>query len=133
MFQQVTNVKLFQNLSKRALRRIAPLMTPVKIKAGKTIIEEGELGREFIIIVDGAVNIERDGRQIGKLQSGDYFGELSLLTLQPCVATVKAESDIDVLALSRREFNTLLNDCSQICKDVYSTAQKRRELIKQIL
>ena len=39
---------------------------------------EGEIGEEMYIIIEGAktVVLQKDGEEIGKISSGDFFGEL---------------------------------------------------------
>lgn len=51
----------------------------MNVEAGKVpLMLEGEVGEEMYIVVEGSktVLLERDGVDIGKLSSGDFFGEL---------------------------------------------------------
>ena len=54
-------VPLFAGCSKADLQRIASLADELDLGAGATLIREGERGREFIVIVDGSVDVTRKG------------------------------------------------------------------------
>ena len=43
------------------------------------LTREGDLGREFFVIVDGEVSVTKDGEEIRRLGPGDFFGEIALI------------------------------------------------------
>lgn len=57
----------------------------LRVKSGETVIQEGEIGDKFYMILEGelhaekAINIGDDPVSVFSYQAGDYFGELSLL------------------------------------------------------
>ena len=55
-------VPLFAGCSKADLQRIASLADELDLGEGATLIREGERGREFIVVVDGTVQVTRKGR-----------------------------------------------------------------------
>ncbi|MGH9098346.1 MAG: cyclic nucleotide-binding domain-containing protein, partial [Acidimicrobiales bacterium] len=75
----------------------------------KVLVEEGTIGREFFLIVDGEANVTRDGRKVARLGPGAYFGELALLDRRPRSASVISDTDMEVLVLSQRQFNGVLD------------------------
>src|SRR5262249_21350897 len=76
-------VRLFDGLSRRQLERISRLMTSVELSTGKVLARQGEIGREFVILVDGEVEVARDGKVIAVRGPGDYIGEIALLDDRP--------------------------------------------------
>ena len=92
---------LFSDCTTYELKRIRSQMTSINKDAGETLIEEGKAGSEFFVIVSGSASVWRSGRLLDHLQAGSFFGELSLLDGKCRTATVRAESPIHVLALSR--------------------------------
>ena len=120
---------MFQGLSKQQLREIAGCMSEIDIAAGRTLTREGDVGREFFIILDGDVEVSRDGRTIATRGAGQYVGEIALLDSRPRTATVTAKTDVRAEVLDRREFARLLESSPDIASQVMSTmAQRLSEL-----
>ncbi len=57
-------VPLFSECSGRELAEIAAIADEVNFPEGSTLIQEGATGREFIIVVDGTVEVRRAGRRL---------------------------------------------------------------------
>ncbi|KAL9648426.1 hypothetical protein ABK040_014046 [Willaertia magna] len=92
---------------------------------GRCIIRQGDRGDSFYIVLQGEVivkKINENGEEstLTKLQTGDYFGEIALLTDQPRQASVfiseNSKEDIKVLRLNRKDFKNLLGPCEEILK-----------------
>jgi len=83
-------------------------MQTVAFKAGDTIIAEGDEGDTAFFIVSGTVEVfigqGRQAKRIGALNSGEVFGEMSLIEPGPRSATVKAATDVECLAMAYDEF-----------------------------
>ena len=73
------------------------------------LCEEGTIGREFFLIVDGHATVSRNGQKIATLGPGQYFGELALLDRRPRSATVVSDTEMLVLVLGQRQFNGILD------------------------
>src|SRR5204862_6501615 len=86
--EHLATVPLFAPCSKKHLQRIARASDEVEIPAGRTLMKQGDVGRECFILVEGKVKVERNGRKVASLGPGAYFGELSLLDKGPRTATV---------------------------------------------
>lgn len=105
----IKGVPLFEQCSKRDLQRIAQIADELDLRAGKVLIEEGERGREFFVIVSGEVEVRRKGRKLATLGPGSFVGEMALLSKAPRNATVTAVTPLDVLVISDRSFLGLLD------------------------
>lgn len=123
--QTLSRIPIFSECSRRELKAISKLVTPVEVKAGKVLTEQGEPGREFMIIASGTATVSRDGKPIAKLGPGDFFGELAVLAGVPRTATVVADTDMVIEALNRQEFSSLLDESPAIAKKVLLAAVKR--------
>ena len=102
-------VPLFDKCSKKDLQNIAQIADELDLRAGKVLIQEGERGREFFVIVEGEVEVRRKGRKVATLGPGNFVGEMALLSKVPRTATVTALTDLDVLVITDRAFLDLLN------------------------
>ena len=78
--------------------------------AGKTVVKEGEVGTVFYFIIDGKATVTRHGRKVVELGPGQYFGELALLDRLPRTRSVKAATDLKLLAIVQRDFEAILKE-----------------------
>ena len=123
--EELSHAPLFSQLSVGQRRKMARLMTTGSAAAGTVMTEQGAPGRQFMFFREGTATVEQDGQIVAELGSGDFAGELSLLTGEPCNATVTATSDVVVQVLNRREFLTMLDYDGAVCREIMETALKR--------
>jgi CRP-like cAMP-binding protein len=121
------SVWLFSECSRPELRTIAKVAEPVTVKAGTTVCDEGEVGQTFYFIVSGKASVIRNGRKVAEIGPGGYFGELALLDRLPRSATVKANEDMELLAIAQKDFNKLLRDSPTLTRKLLvATASRLR-------
>jgi CRP-like cAMP-binding protein len=87
------SVSLFGGLEPDSLTRIQGMLTEEKFPLGAVICNEGERGRAMYVLQSGEVEIRRansSGEQIPivRLGAGEFFGEMTLIEIQPRSATV---------------------------------------------
>ena len=124
--QQVT---FFSACSRKDLRKVAKRSEDRRVAAGTTIVNEGENGSEFFVILDGTVSVSRQGRQIATLGPGSGFGELALLLDKaPRNATVVADTDVGLVVVGQHEFEGLLDEAPGFARKMLAgTAHRLRE------
>ncbi len=121
------SVWLFSECSRAELRNIAKASESITVKAGTTVCDEGEVGQTFYFIVSGTAAVIRNGRRVAELGSGGYFGELALLDRLPRSATVKAVTEMELLAIAQKDFNKLLRDSPTLTRKLLvATASRLR-------
>jgi CRP/FNR family cyclic AMP-dependent transcriptional regulator len=103
-------VPLFAGCSKRELEEIAGIADELTIPEGRTLTKEGATGHEFLVLVDGAADVRRNGRKVNTLGAGDFLGEIALVTGTPRTATVKTTEPSRMLVITARDFRTLLRN-----------------------
>ncbi|MFM7270063.1 MAG: cyclic nucleotide-binding domain-containing protein [Actinomycetes bacterium] len=123
--ESIAEVPLFSACSRSDLNRIARLSEEVVVPAGRRVVEEGALGDQFFVIMDGTAKVTRRGRRVATLGRGDAFGELSLLVRSPRNATVTAETDLDVLVLGQREFSGLVDTAPGFARKLLAALAER--------
>ena len=79
--------------------------------ADDIVVREGDPAMNLFLVADGHARVERDGvGQVGKLQAGDFFGELGLIEQHGRTATVIAEDEFTCYLLPAWEFRSLLKE-----------------------
>lgn len=116
---------LFSSCTGAELRKLRSSLDEVRVPAGKVLVEEGTLGREFFLILDGEATVTRKGKTVATLGPGSYFGELALLDHGPRSASVISTTDLDVLVLSQRHFNGVLEAVPTIARKLLTTMAAR--------
>jgi len=119
------SIWLFSGCTGSELRKIRSSLDELHVPNGKVLVEEGHIGQEFFIIVDGTASVTRNGRKVATLGPGGHFGELALLDRRPRSASVVSQSDMDVLVMSQRQFNGLLESVPSIARKMLSALATR--------
>ena len=122
----IREVPLFANLSKRELEEIASIADEIDFREGKELTRQGARGREFFVLLDGAVDVTQDGQRINQLGPGDFFGEIALIR-PSCIrtATVTASTPVDALVVTAQDFHSLMQRSPKIELKVMRTAAQR--------
>ena len=120
-------IPLFVGCTKAELIEVAISADEREALEGYVLTEEGQQGREFFILVDGAVAVGRDGRQVAELGPGDWFGEIAILTYKPRTATVTATSPVRMLVISDRAFRRVVETTPRVALKVLRNVAQRLE------
>jgi CRP/FNR family transcriptional regulator, cyclic AMP receptor protein len=102
--QLIKGVPLFERCTKREIAALAAEADELEMAPGAELTREGALGREFIVLAEGAAEVTRDGRTINSLGAGDFLGEIALLSGGPRTATVTTTEPSVILVLTDRAF-----------------------------
>ena len=104
----VERLDLLSGLDERQLDRVAELLRPRFTVPDERIIREGDRADACFFIASGAVEVRQPGRHI-RLGSGEFFGELALLTGRRRQADVVALTYCQLLVLRRADFQRFLS------------------------
>ena len=125
----LASIPLFRALNRKELQKVSRASDETTVPEGRVVVEQGAIGRECFVIVEGSATVRRNGRKVATLGVGDYFGELSLLDHGPRTATVEADSKLTVLVLGQREFSTIIDQVPGLAhKLLASLAARIRDL-----
>jgi CRP-like cAMP-binding protein len=119
------HVPLFADASRRELREISMVADEMVLPSGSILAREGESGRELVVIVEGAADVMRRGRKINSVASGDFVGEIAIVTDSPRTATVKTTQPTHALVLTRRDFRSLMKRVPSIQLKVLEALARR--------
>lgn len=97
----------------------------VFVHPGSVLCEEGKVGKEFCLIISGTAKVTKNGHEVATLEPGDAFGELSLLDHLPRSATVKAESEMNLVVLPAREFTAVMEEIPSMALRLLEAMSRR--------
>lgn len=103
------DIDLFREFTMAELVNVYNVLTLTYVESGQTAIREGERSDQLFVIVEGSVEVSREGIYIATLGVGAHFGEMALLNQRPRSATVSALERTRLLRLDRTSFHTLMS------------------------
>src|SRR5262249_12588864 len=83
-------------------------------EAGETITKEGAGGAAFFVIESGEATVTLGGRELARLEAGDYFGEVALIDDGARTATITATTDLVCHGLTYWEFRPLVQPTATV-------------------
>jgi CRP-like cAMP-binding protein len=123
---QLASVPLFAALTDEQLQVLATHAIRAHEPAGMIFSKEGERGDEFVVVLEGQVEVRRGTELLATLGPGDYVGEIALLDKRARrTATVIARTPVVVAYLTRHDFALLLADSSEVSATITETAAER--------
>ena len=114
--EQLRHVPLFKDFSDEELGHVAQVTKRVEFAEGHTVASQGEMGVGFHQIIEGGADVIQDGRTIGHLKPGDYFGEISLLDGGTRSATVTTTAPTTTLSIAAWDFSRLIEHSHEMTK-----------------
>jgi len=121
---------LFDSLTDAQLDNVLHSAHIHRYGRGERVIQEGAEGDSMFVMLRGIahVSVLRNGTgiRLGVLREGDCFGEMSLLTGEPRSATIRADSDCEVLEISKEGMAEVLRDSPQYLTQLSELLAKRR-------
>jgi len=121
----IKRVPLFSHCSNAQLAALAGEADELDVPAGKTLTRQGDRGREFMVIVDGSADVTKNGRRLNRLRSGDFLGEIALISGAPRTATVTTTSPTRVLVLTDRAFRRITREMPAINANLLKALSER--------
>jgi CRP-like cAMP-binding protein len=125
----IQNSPLISSLSQEWLNTIYSQGKINVVDASQVILQEGEPGKDFYIIIDGAFSLIQGSNDLIRLGTGDFFGELPILEGNPCTATVKATTKGRMMVIPRAVFFQMA-DKTAIRKRLLKLHQMRPALLQ---
>lgn len=129
---RLSKLQFFGQVDRAILKSIAALFNTERFEKGETIMQEGESGEKFYILVRGRVEVLKQGAseatahsRVAILEDGDHFGEIALLENIPRTATIKTLTPCIVITLQRKVLHHILSEHPEINEYVRAVLQKR--------
>ncbi|CAN5746977.1 hypothetical protein BH23ACT5_BH23ACT5_18610 [soil metagenome] len=122
------SLPLFASLSRKELALVARHADEIEIPAGRELVREGEVAREFFVIVSGTATVSKKGEAVAELGPGDFLGEIGLLETARRVATVTADTPMHLLVMFGPEFTAVESEIDDLRKCIRQAIDKRMSI-----
>ena len=119
----VSRVPIFRDLDIKRQQSIAQLLAPQLVLPESKVVRRGDKGDAMYFVASGAVRVMVEPSV--ELGSGDFFGELALLTGHPRNADVVALGFCKLLELKARDFHALLGQDAGLKARIEQVAKER--------
>lgn len=122
LVERFQGIDFLAPLGAEALEALARRVRPVAFGSGEAIVREGEPGTDFYLLERGEVSVTVDGgakpHEIARLTTGDFFGEMSLMTGETRRATVVALGDVQAVRVDKDSFREVLAENSAVVEEI---------------
>jgi predicted GNAT family N-acyltransferase len=107
-------ISIFHGLEPEEVARLIEMSPVISCAPGDRIISQDLAERSVFVVLEGAVEVVRDGRMLAMLTRGSVFGEIAFLLGIDRTADVVAAGEAKVIALRERALNELIASESRL-------------------
>ncbi len=116
---------LFDNVPRDELRRVAQNSRELNFETAEVVCKEGSASDSMYFIYRGEVSVSQKGVTFAYLESGDYFGEMSLITGANRNATITTLVPSILLEITAPVFETLCESSPTVMRNLLLTFDHR--------
>lgn len=124
---KMRRIPLFADLGDDEIDLLDATLTEAGVDAGKRLTAQGEVGREFVVILDGLAAVVHSGLEVARLGPYDFFGEHALIQHDRRTADVVALTPMRLLVSTPGEFDRMLDDVPRIRERVTAADRARQD------
>ena len=133
----LARVELFREMNDEERRKLAERLRYTPFMKGELITRQGATAHWLYILTKGSGEVlveTEDGlrKRVSVVLAGDFFGEMSLLTGEPRVASLKALEDTECYRLNREAFDDILKGRPEIAHHLSELLARRKVEIEAV-
>jgi CRP-like cAMP-binding protein len=102
------SLELFSHCTPADLEAVAAITEDHTLPAGHVLCDQGRVGRECYIVLDGQADVTVSGHHVAVIGTGETVGEMGLLDHLPRSATVTATTPMRVYLIEGSRFDQIL-------------------------
>ncbi len=111
------NFSLFKDLDEEQLQKFVPYIKEKHFPPESLVCSQGDKGDEIFFVKEGKAAVvlplhrfDSKYKTVSEIAKGNFFGELSFFDGEERSAYVQANGDLELLTLSRRDFDKVIKD-----------------------
>jgi MFS family permease len=125
IIERLRRVTMLRPLPISTIEHLARSVREESVAPGESVIEQGQVGESFYVIVAGEVEVMKNGHRVGVLSDGESFGEIALLRDVPRTSTVRARTPVTLYELDRRHFVPTVSGYSESAAEADTVVETR--------
>lgn len=107
----ISSVPFFDSFDQDKLEIIQPFFNILHVKAGETILTQGQFNLTLFYLIEGSIDVFVDDSFVITYQSdGTLIGEMSIAGHTTCSATIVAKTPCQFLTVSWEDLQNKLDD-----------------------
>jgi len=132
-------VELFKQMTDEELHKLAARLKYAPFAKGTVITRQGAPAQHWLyVIINGETEVYLEAHnglkhRLNVLAKGDFFGEMSLMTGEPRVASVIARTDVECYRLDKEAFEEIMQARPSIAEEVSHILVERREQLESAM
>jgi HEAT repeat protein/ATP/ADP translocase len=120
-------VPMFAEMPPADLKQVASIAGEAVFADGQALAQQGEQGDEMYIVVSGEVRVmvtapgeqnEAHSHEVARRRSGDYVGEMAIISREPRSASLIADGAVRALYIDQKQFESILRERPEISLSV---------------
>lgn len=119
------HIALFATMSNADLARLARLGEAVDAEPGALLMDQGDVGLECFLVLEGEAGIVSNGQHLATIGAGSVVGEMALVGHRPRNASVVAQTPMRLLSFDVAHFKRLLEDMPQARDYIFQLLEDR--------
>lgn len=122
-------VDMLSPLSRDAHEALAAAARVHTYSRGETILRHGHEGDSMFIVHEGIVSVRVDDNEVARLQPGEFFGEMALLTGERRAADIVALADVVAVEITKQALEPILHDHPELATAISRRVTERRDTL----
>ncbi|GAB5360336.1 hypothetical protein AAMO2058_000618700 [Amorphochlora amoebiformis] len=128
------NIPFFQAIPESKFAKIAQACTIMNLQPGQTVFAQGDEGDKFYIVSRGLIIVQKDRKELVRIGSGSYFGEVALVLEEcPRTATCVAAKKTTLLSMSKENFRGFFENNPEALADVELKIAGEKAQIRSVI
>jgi CRP/FNR family cyclic AMP-dependent transcriptional regulator len=123
--EKLAGVPFFDGFSADEMQRVAQLADDVDAEKDAVLVEQGRVGQECFVILEGEAGVYVGDERITTSGPGSMVGEMALLEHRPRNATVVADTPMKLIVLDTNAFKQMLAEMPKVNDRVMETLAAR--------
>jgi MFS family permease len=126
LVDQLREVSFLDRLPLPTLERLATGLERRTVDAEEPLVVQGTAGRDFFVVLDGAVEVTIDDSVVGTFVAPASFGEVALLHDEVRTATVTTTTPCELAVIGQRQFLDAVERTASGHREALAVAQRYR-------
>ena len=123
--KRLEGVPLFQGLSRKEREHVARWADVIDVPEGYHLADQGAFAHEFFALLDGTVEVTRNGEHLVELGPGDFFGEIALVEQDRRTASVRAITPVTAIVMHGRDFDAMRTEYPSVAARIHDAVHAR--------